>query len=86
MNVVGQIGDKLELGITYNTEATFYFENKTRIAYTGKDDEILRKVEAGNVNLPLSGSLITGSQSLFGIKTEMQFGRLTVTSIFSQQQ
>ena len=86
MNVNGQIGDKMELGITYNTEATFDFENKTRIAYTGKDDEILRKVEAGNVNLPLSGSLITGSQSLFGIKTEMQFGRLTVTSIFSQQQ
>ncbi|MCX6223839.1 MAG: cell surface protein SprA, partial [Bacteroidia bacterium] len=86
MNVNGQIGDKMELGITYNTEATFDFENKTRIAYTGKDDEILRKVEAGNVNLPLSGSLITGSQSLFGIKTEMQFGRLTVTSIFTQQQ
>ncbi|MFA6127617.1 MAG: cell surface protein SprA [Bacteroidales bacterium] len=86
MNVNGMIGDKMELGITYNTEATFDFENKTRIAYTGKDDEILRKVEAGNVNLPLSGSLITGSQSLFGIKTEMQFGRLTVTSIFSQQQ
>jgi cell surface protein SprA len=86
MNVNGQIGDKMELGITYNTEATFDFENKTRVAYTGKDDEILRKVEAGNVNLPLSGSLITGSQSLFGIKTEMQFGRLTVTSIFTQQQ
>lgn len=86
MNVNGQIGDKLELGISYNTDATFDFENKTRIAYTGKDDEILKKVEAGNVNLPLTGSLITGSQSLFGIKTEMQFGRLTVTSIFSQQQ
>lgn len=86
MNVTGQIGDKLELGISYNTEATFDFENKTHIGYTGKDDEILRKIEAGNVSLPLSGSLITGSQSLFGIKTEMQFGRLTVTSIFSQQQ
>lgn len=86
MNVTGQIGDKLELGISYNTEATFDFENKTRIAYTGKEDEILKKIEAGNVSLPLSGSLITGSQSLFGIKTEMQFGRLTVTSIFSQQQ
>ncbi|MDD4645944.1 MAG: cell surface protein SprA, partial [Bacteroidales bacterium] len=86
MNVNGSIGDKLELGISYNTEATFDFENKTKIAYTGKDDEILRKVEAGNVNLPLSGSLITGSQSLFGIKTELQFGKLTVTGIFSQQQ
>ena len=86
MNVAGRIGDKLELGITYNTEATFNFENKTKIAYTGKDDEIIRKIEAGNVNLPLSGSLITGSQSLFGLKTELQFGRLTVTSIFSQQE
>jgi len=86
MNVSGQIGDKLELGITYNTEAMFNFENKTKIAYTGKDDEIIRKIEAGNVNLPLSGSLITGSQSLFGIKTELQFGRLTVTNIFSQQE
>ncbi len=86
MNVSGQIGDKLELGITYNTEATFNFENKTKIAYTGKDDEIIRKIEAGNVNLPLSGSLITGSQSLFGIKTELQFGRMTVTTILSQQE
>jgi hypothetical protein len=48
MNVSGQIGDKLELGITYNTEATFNFENKTKIAYTGKDDEIIRKIEAGS--------------------------------------
>ncbi|MCK5820715.1 MAG: cell surface protein SprA [Bacteroidales bacterium] len=86
MNVNGQIGDKLELGITYNTEASFDFNNKTRIAYTGKDDEIIKKIEAGNVNLPLSGSLITGSQSLFGIKTELQFGRLTMTTVFSQQE
>lgn len=86
MNVTGQIGDKLELGISYNTEATFDFDNKTRIAYTGKDDEIIKKIEAGNVNLPLSGSLITGSQSLFGIKTELQFGRLTMTTVMSQQE
>lgn len=86
MNVTGQIGDKLELGISYNTEATFDFDNKTKVAYTGKEDEIIKKIEAGNVNLPLSGSLITGSQSLFGIKTELQFGRLTMTSVFSQQE
>jgi len=86
MNVTGQIGDKLELGISYNTEATFDFQNKTRVAYSGKDDEIIKKIEAGNVNLPLTGSLITGSQSLFGIKTEMQFGRLTMTTVMSQQE
>ena len=85
MNVTGQIGDKLKLGISYNTEASFEFENKMKLAYEGKDDEIIRKIEAGNVSLPLTGSLINGSYSLFGIKTELQFGKLTVTNIFSQQ-
>ncbi|MGB9746703.1 MAG: cell surface protein SprA [Bacteroidales bacterium] len=85
MNVTGSIGDKLQLGVNYNTEATFDFENKTKLEWKGEEDDIIKKVEAGNVTLPLSGSLITGSQSLFGLKTEMQFGKLTVTSVFSQQ-
>lgn len=85
MNVSGSIGDKLELGINYNTEATFDFENKTKLEYSGDEDEIIQKIEAGNVSLPLTGSLITGSQSLFGLKTELQFGKLTMTSVFSHQ-
>ena len=85
MNVTGTIGEKLELGINYNTEAMFDFENNTKLQYSGSEDEILKKVEAGNVTLPLKGSLITGSHSLFGLKTEMQFGKITMTTIFSQQ-
>ncbi len=85
MNVVGQIGEKLRITTNYNTEAQFDFENQVKLDYTGKDDEIVRKVEAGNVSLPLSSSLISGSQALFGLKTQLQFGRLNVTSIFSQQ-
>jgi len=85
MNVSGSIGDKMNLNVNYNTEATFEFENKTKLEYAGKEDEIIKKIEAGDVTLPLTGSLITGSQSLFGIKTEMQFGKLTVTNVFSQQ-
>ncbi len=85
MNVTGTIGEKMELGINYNTDAMFDFENRTKLQYSGTEDEILKKVEAGNVTLPLTGSLITGSYSLFGLKTEMQFGKLTVTTILSQQ-
>ncbi len=85
MNVSGTIGDRVRLGINYNTEAMFEFENQTNLEYTGGEDDIIRRVEAGNVTLPLPGSLITGSQSLFGLKTEMQFGNLNVTSVFSQQ-
>ncbi|MGQ1890379.1 T9SS outer membrane translocon Sov/SprA [Thermophagus sp. OGC60D27] len=85
MNITGNIGDKIKMGINYNTDATFDFENQINLEYSGDEDEILQKVEAGNVTLPLPGTLITGSQNLFGVKTEMQFGRLTVTSVFSQQ-
>ena len=85
MNIQGSIGDKVKLGINYNTEATFEFENEMKLEYEGKEDDIIKSIEAGNVSLPLPGTLITGSQSLFGVKTEMQFGKLNVTSIFSQQ-
>lgn len=85
MNIQGNIGDKLKLGINYNTEATFEFENEMKLEYQGKEDDIIKSIEAGNVSLPLPGTLITGSQSLFGVKTEMQFGKLSVTSVFSQQ-
>jgi cell surface protein SprA len=85
LNVIGKIGDKLKLTTSYNTEATFDFENQMKLEYTGYDDEIIKKIEAGNVSMPLNGSLITGSQTLFGVKTQLQFGRLMVTSIFSQQ-
>ena len=85
MNVVGQVGDKLRISTNYNTEAQFDFENQVKLDYTGRPDEIIQKIEAGNVSLPLSSSLITGSQALFGLKTQLQFGRLNVTSIFTQQ-
>ncbi len=85
MNVVGQIGTKLKINANYDTEASFDFENKMKLAYQGDEDEIIQTIEAGNVSLPLTGSLITGSQSLFGLKTKLKFGKLDITSIFSQQ-
>jgi cell surface protein SprA len=84
LSVRGKIGDKVDMQVNYNTEATFDFENKAKIDYTGKEDEILRKIEAGNVSLPLNGTLIQGGTNLFGIKTEMQFGKLNLTTIVSQ--
>ncbi|GAB4253735.1 MAG: cell surface protein SprA [Vicingaceae bacterium] len=85
LNVIGNIGEKLKIKTSYNTEATFDFENQMKIEYTGFEDEIIQKIEAGNVSLPLNSSLITGSQTLFGVKTELKFGRLRVTSVLSQE-
>ena len=85
VNVIGRIGEKLQLQANYDTEATFEFENEMKLEYTGDEDDIIKKIELGNVNLPLSGSLITGAQSLFGIKSKLQFGRATLTTVFSEQ-
>lgn len=86
MSVIGKIGDKIQIGTNYNTETGFAFDNRLNLKYEGQEDDILKLIEFGNVNLPLTGSLIQGSQSLFGIKTQLQFGRLKVTTLFSQQQ
>ncbi|TSD64173.1 cell surface protein SprA [Inquilinus sp. KBS0705] len=85
LNVTGEIGDKLKISTNYNTEAQFQFENQIKLDYTGHPDEIIQKIEAGTVSLPLNTTLITGSQALFGIKTKLKFGKLDITSILSQQ-
>ncbi|RKD20380.1 cell surface protein SprA [Pelobium manganitolerans] len=85
MNLVGNIGEKLKINTNYNTEAQFDFENQIKLEYTGDKDEIIQKIEAGIVNFPLNTTLISGSQALFGVKTQLQFGRLGVTTMFSQQ-
>ena len=84
MSVTGSIGEKMDMRVNYNTEATFDYENKMKLDYSGEEDEIVKKIEAGNVSLPLNGSLITGGTNLFGVKTEMQFGKLNLTTILSQ--
>lgn len=85
INLTGKIGDKLRLDVKYNTEATFDFETNVKVEYTGHEDEIIQKIEAGNVSMPLPGSLITGSQSLFGFRTDLKFGRLDVSAVLSQR-
>lgn len=85
MDVVGNIGTKMKIKMNYNTEAQFDFENQIKLDYTGGPDDIIKKIEAGNVSLPLNTSLITGTQALFGIKTQLQFGKLGLTTVFTQQ-
>ncbi len=85
INLVGQVGDKLRITTAFDTKASFDFENNFRVEYTGYPEEIIQKIEFGNINFPLPTSLITGSQNLFGARTELKFGKLRVNSVFSQQ-
>ena len=85
LQVDANIGDKLKLPINYNTLANFEFENQLNLNYQGKDDEIIKQFQLGNVNFTSKGTLIPGAQSLFGIKTQLQFGKLYVTGVLANQ-
>lgn len=80
------VGDRLNFNMTYNTDATFDFDSKNiKLAYEGKEDDIVKAIEAGNVSMTTGSSLIRGSTALFGVKAKLQFGKLTVTGLVSQQ-
>ncbi|MBC7947906.1 MAG: cell surface protein SprA [Chitinophagaceae bacterium] len=85
LQVDANIGDKLKLPINYNTLANFEFENQLNLNYQGKDDEIIKQFQLGNVNFTSKGTLIPPAQSLFGIKTQLQFGKLFITGVLANQ-
>lgn len=85
LQVDAKIGDKINLPINYNTLANFDFENQLKLDYQGKEDEILKQFQMGNVSFASKGTLIPGAQSLFGIKTQLQFGKLYLSTVLANQ-
>jgi cell surface protein SprA len=89
LSLLGKVGKRLQVTANYDTEASFDFQQIVKLDYDpslgGGEDSILQKIEVGNVSMPLNSSLISGAQSLFGVKTQLQFGKTTVTAVFSEQ-
>ena len=84
--IAASVGNRLKFNMTYNTDATFDFDSKNlKLAYEGEEDDIVKSIEAGNVSMTTGSSLIRGSTALFGIKSKLQFGKLTATALVSQQ-
>ena len=86
LNVNGKVGDKVNMNLNYNTDATFDFDAQSmKLKYEGKEDEIIKLVEGGNVSFPGNSSLIQGASSLFGLRTDIQFGKLKLQTVVSQK-
>ena len=84
--MTGKVGDKVDMNLNYNTDATFdYDAQNMKLKYEGKEDEIIKLVEAGNISFPSNSSLYSGSTSLFGIRTDLQFGKLQLQAVVSQK-
>lgn len=89
MSVLGKVGENLQLKANYDTQAGFGFENEMKLQWKnmkdGGEDDIIQNIEVGNISMPLNTSLITGAQSLFGVRTDLRFGNTDVTMVFSEQ-
>lgn len=81
----GKVGDKLSIDADWNTTRTFDFENQLKLRYEGYADEVIQRIEAGNVYLDTKNSLIQSSSALFGIRGEFKLGPLTLTTVVSQK-
>ena len=85
-SVQGKVGSKLNFNLSYNTEASFSFDQQNlKLNYKGEEDDIIQSIEAGNVTMDLPSSLIRGSQALFGIKANLKFGKFRIQALVSQQ-
>jgi len=85
LSLLGKVGERLQVTANYDTQSTFDFQNQIKLEYTPTEDDIIQKIEVGNVSMPLNSTLIQGAQSLFGVKTQLQFGKTTITGVFSEQ-
>lgn len=89
LSLLGKVGTRVQVNANYDTQSTFDFQQLIKLEFDptagGGEDSIIQKIEIGNVSMPLNSSLITGAQSLFGVKAQLQFGRTTVTGVFSEQ-
>ncbi|MBR2637288.1 MAG: cell surface protein SprA [Bacteroidaceae bacterium] len=86
LNVRGSVGDKMKLDFNYNTEATFSYDaQKLNLKYEGKEDEVIKLLEAGNISFNTESKLIKGASSLFGVRTDLQFGKLELQAVISQK-
>ena len=85
-SIQGKVGSKMNFNLSYNTEASFSFDQQNlKLNYKGEEDDIIQSIEAGNVTMDLNSSLIRGSKALFGIKTNLKFGKFRIQALISQQ-
>ncbi|RKZ29013.1 cell surface protein SprA, partial [bacterium] len=87
--ITGTIGSKISVTVDQDSKRETDLENTINISYTGEEDDIIQKIEAGNTNISLPGATFVGYservEGLFGIKSQFQIGDWSITAIASQE-
>lgn len=86
LNAQAKLGSKLKLDLNYNSKATIDQDAKRiKLSFEGEEDDIIKQIELGQVSMTPRNSLISGTQSAFGVFGKFQFGRLDLSMLVSQQ-
>jgi cell surface protein SprA len=85
MRKAGQAKEKMNILGNFDTKASFGLENRFKLNFKNDPEDILQKVELGNITMPNRSQLIPGVQNLMGVKLGMKFGKLDVTTVIAQQ-
>jgi hypothetical protein len=84
----GIIGQRVHLDVDYNSQREFEASNNIKVFYQGLQDEVLQRVEVGNVTFSAPASrFITGGipSNNFGFQASGQLGPVSFSGIYAQQ-
>ncbi|HKR55462.1 MAG TPA: hypothetical protein VJS20_04125, partial [Gemmatimonadales bacterium] len=84
----GVIGQRLHVNVDFNSQREFDANNTIQVWYEGLPDEVLRRVEAGNVSFAVPASRFISAAvpaNNFGFQAVAQVGDLQLRGIYAQQ-
>lgn len=86
MKMNAKVGNKINFDLNYNSETLFDLDAKRiNLTYKGGEDDIIKNIGVGNVRMTTTNSLINSGESLFGVKSDLQFGNLNINTVFTRQ-
>jgi hypothetical protein len=93
VNLEGTIGRKIHVYVDHRSGGDAFGTGKTnqiRVHYDGDEDEIIQKIELGEVNLSLPGTEFVSysgrHEGLFGAKMTAKMGKLDLITIASKEE
>lgn len=84
----GVVGQRLHVNVDFDSQREFDANNNLQVWYEGLEDEVLKRVEAGNVSFQAPGSRFISAAipaNNFGVQAVGQVGALELRGIYAQQ-
>lgn len=90
VNLDGTVGEKIKVRVSHDSQRVGGQTTEVRLSFEGDEDDIIRTIRAGDIDVTLPGSRLLGVGAsrggLFGIKVEGAMGPVEFTMLTSKEQ